>query len=307
MLIIFCTSVTSTAVYAGNSAKTSSGGIQLRSTSNSGIVTTTSGGKARTITVTWADGNTSGRTLDIYGKSTAYSAASDLYNSTSQGTKLGSIKEGTSTKLEITGDYEFIGLRSYSGAMYLTSIEITWETNSGSGSGETPDPELQERNLAFSSTTATATIGEDFTEPTLTGATAGVTYSSSNTSVATVNESTGEVTLVAVGVTTITATAVADATYNAGEASYALTVSSGSQGGETSKTWKLVTDASTLTAGDKLAIVSSSKGTVAGSLTSQYLESIAVTITGNAFSTLPTGAVEFTLGGASSAWTLLVL
>ena len=135
-------SVTSPAVYAGNSAKTSSGGIQLRSNNNtSGIVTTTSGGKAKTITVTWASGNTSGRTLDIYGKSTAYSAASDLYNSNNQGTKLGSIKEGTSTKLEITGDYEFIGLRSNSGAMYLTSIEITWETNAGSGSGETTDPE----------------------------------------------------------------------------------------------------------------------------------------------------------------------
>ena len=135
-------SVTSPAVYAGNSAKTSSGGIQLRSNNNtSGIVTTTSGGKAKTITVTWASGNTSGRTLDIYGKSTAYSAASDLYDSNKQGTKLGSIVEGTSTKLEITGDYEFIGLRSKSGAMYLTNIEITWETGSGSDSGETPEPE----------------------------------------------------------------------------------------------------------------------------------------------------------------------
>lgn len=230
-------SVTSPAVYAGNSAKTTSGGIQLRSkSSNSGIVTTTSGGKAKTITVTWASGNTSGRTLDIYGKSTAYSAASDLYNSTARGTKLGSITEGTSTKLEITGDYEYIGLRSNDGAMYLTSIEITWETNSGSGSGETPEPELQERNLAFSSTTATATVGEDFTEPTLTGATAGatagVTYSSSNTSVATVNESTGEVTLVAEGETTITAKAADDATYKAGEASYTLTVSAAQGGGE---------------------------------------------------------------------------
>ncbi len=163
---------------------------------------------------------------------------------------------------------------------------------------------MQERNLAFSSNTATATVGEDFTEPTLSGATTGVTYSSSNTSVATVNESTGEVTLVAEGETTITATAAADATHKAGEASYTLTVSAGSQGGETSKTWKLVTDASTLTAGDKLAIVSSSKGQVAGSLTSQYLTPVAVTITGNAFSTLPSGAVEFTLGGASGAWTL---
>ena len=177
--------------------------------------------------------------------------------------------------------------------------KLTESNTGGEGGGE-----LQERNLAFSSTTATATVGEDFTEPTLNGYTAGVTYSSSNTSVATVDETTGAVTLVAAGETTITATAAADATYKAGEASYTLTVSAGSQGGETSKTWKLVTDASTLTAGDKLAIVSSSKGKVAGSLTSQYLTPIDVTITGNAFSTLPSGAVEFTLGGASGAWTL---
>lgn len=102
----------------------------------------------------------------------------------------------------------------------------------GEGSGETPEPELQERNLAFSSTTATATVGEEFAEPTLNGATAGVTYSSSNTGVATVNETTGAVTLVAAGETTITATAVADATYKAGEASYTLTVSAAQGGGE---------------------------------------------------------------------------
>lgn len=102
---------------------------------------------------------------------------------------------------------------------------------SGEGGGETPEPELQERNLAFSSTTATATVGDDFTEPTLSGATAGVTYSSSNISVATVDETTGEVTLVAAGETTITATADADATYKAGEASYTLTVSA-AQGGD---------------------------------------------------------------------------
>ena len=40
---------------------------------------------------------------------------------------LGSIVYGTSTELTITGDYPFIGLRSNSGAMYLTSISIDWQ------------------------------------------------------------------------------------------------------------------------------------------------------------------------------------
>lgn len=121
-------SVTSSAVYAGNSAG-SNDAIQLRTTnSNSGVVTTTSGGKAKKVTVEWQSSTTNGRTLDVYGKSTAYSAASDLYNSTNQGTKLGSIVKGTSTELTITGEYEYIGLRSNSGAMYLTSITIEWES-----------------------------------------------------------------------------------------------------------------------------------------------------------------------------------
>lgn len=132
--------VTSSAVYAGQSAGGNSS-IQLRSDkSSSGIVTTKSGGKVKKIKVTWNSSTSSGRTLDIYGKNTSYTAATELYSTSTQGTKLGSIKYGTSTELEISGDYEYIGLRSASGAMYLTEIEITWET-SGSGGEVTPEPD----------------------------------------------------------------------------------------------------------------------------------------------------------------------
>ena len=55
------------------------------------------------------------------------------------------------------------------------------------------------------------------------GAKTTVTYTSSNTSVATVDPSTGIVTLVAVGETTITATATATAEYESGSASYVIT------------------------------------------------------------------------------------
>ncbi len=117
----------SDAVYAGNSAKSSAGDIQLRTTnSNSGIVTTESGGAAKKIEVSWNSSTTIGRTLNVYGKNTAYSAATDLYNNSTRGTLLGSIVYGTSTELVIDGSYEFIGLRSSSNAMYLTEINITW-------------------------------------------------------------------------------------------------------------------------------------------------------------------------------------
>ena len=130
----------SSAVYAGQSAG-GNDAIQLRTTnSNSGIVTTTSGGHVKKIVVTWQSATQSGRILDVYGKNTAYTAATDLYDTSKQGTKLGSIKCGTSTELVITGDYQYIGLRSNGSAMYLTEIAITWSSESGNGSGETPEP-----------------------------------------------------------------------------------------------------------------------------------------------------------------------
>lgn len=113
-------------VYSGNSAGGNSS-IQLRSSSLSGIVSTTSFGKVTNVVVTWNSNTAADRTLDIYGKNTAYTDASDLYNNSTRGTKLGSIVKGTSTTLDITGDYDYIGLRSNSGAMYLSEIQITWE------------------------------------------------------------------------------------------------------------------------------------------------------------------------------------
>lgn len=80
------------------------------------------------------------------------------------------------------------------------------------------------RELAFSAASATAVLGEDFTAPELSGDADGVEYASSNTSVATVDPATGEVTLVAAGETTITATAAETGAYSAGVASYTLTV-----------------------------------------------------------------------------------
>lgn len=116
----------SEAVYAGNSAG-GNASIQLRSNNNnSGVITTKSGGKVTKITVTWNSNTVSGRTLNIYGSNSAYTAASDLYDSSKQGTLLGTIVYGTSTELEIDGDYAYIGFRSNSGAMYLSEVEVTW-------------------------------------------------------------------------------------------------------------------------------------------------------------------------------------
>ena len=117
--------LTSTAVYAGQSAGGNSS-IQLRSkNSNSGIITTTSGGTVSKVVVDWNTNTDSSRTLDIYGKNTAYSSPADLYGD-NKGTKIGSINKGTDTELNITGEYAFIGVRSNSGALFMNSLSITW-------------------------------------------------------------------------------------------------------------------------------------------------------------------------------------
>ena len=116
------------AVYAGNSAGDNDA-IQLRSKNSSGIVTTASGGKLKKVSVVWNSNNTADeRTLDIYGKNNEYTSAADLYGN-AQGTKVGSIsKNGTTMELTVEGDYEYVGLRSNNGAMYLDKITIEWES-----------------------------------------------------------------------------------------------------------------------------------------------------------------------------------
>ncbi|MBO7192723.1 MAG: chitobiase/beta-hexosaminidase C-terminal domain-containing protein [Bacteroidaceae bacterium] len=115
----------SSAVYAGQSAG-GNNSIQLRSSnSNSGIVTTQSGGKVKKISIDWNSNTAATRELWVYGKNTAYTNPTELYNASTDGDKLAEIACGT-TEFIIEGDYEYIGLRSGSGAMYLNSIEITW-------------------------------------------------------------------------------------------------------------------------------------------------------------------------------------
>lgn len=135
---------------------------------------------------------------------------SDLLNFTSS--------VGTYASSEWNGSSQTVTF-SASGTVKVKTISVTYV----SGEGETPT--IQPRNLAFSAATATATVGQPFTAPTLSGVTTGVTYTSSSESVATVNAETGAVTLVGAGTTTIKASAPATAEYEAGEASYTLTVS----------------------------------------------------------------------------------
>ena len=120
-------------VYAGQSAGDKSS-IQLRSNNNnSGIVVTSNPNSVTvtSITVSWQSDTADGRTLNVYGKaSSPYTDPTELYTSETQGTLLGTIVKGTSTSLTINGSYQYVGLRSASGAMYLEEIQIVWSGGS---------------------------------------------------------------------------------------------------------------------------------------------------------------------------------
>ena len=201
--------VTSDAVYAGQSAGGNSS-IQLRSDkSNSGIVTTQSGGKVKKVVVEWNSNTTNGRTLNVYGKNSAYTAATDLYDNTKQGTLLGTIVKGTSTTLEIDGGYEYIGLRSNSGAMYLTSVSITWDANAGVTPIAPNAPVLTEPQTFKGSMMVTIT-----SDATVYYTTDGTTPSATNgTEYAAPFEITATTTVKAVAVNEVGASDVAEATY----------------------------------------------------------------------------------------------
>ena len=139
------------AYYIGQSGGQNST-IQLRSSNNnSGIVVYKSSGYVKSVTVSWNSSTANGRTLDIYGKHTAYSAATDLYDSSTQETKVGSIVNGTTTTYTFTDNYEYIGLRSNSSAMYLTSVSIEWGTEALAETVKTP-------SISFDSSTNQVSI-----------------------------------------------------------------------------------------------------------------------------------------------------
>ena len=114
---------------------------------------------------------------------------------------------------------------------------------------------LADPELSWTSNTVELRVGEAFTAPTLNNPynITGITYSSDNESLAKVNETTGAVTLVpdATGTATITAEFEGNDTYKAVAVSYTITVKHALVYG----VWELVTDVTSLAAGDKVVIV----------------------------------------------------
>lgn len=122
-----------------------------------------------------------------------------------------STTEASGTQLTVTVTNIAKGVKCY-------NISYTYEDESG----KTPT------QLSWSAPTATVDLASEVKEfPTLTKkpeSITGITYSSSNADVATVNEATGEIAIVACGQTTIKAAYAGDDTYASSSATYTLRV-----------------------------------------------------------------------------------
>ena len=108
----------------------------------------------------------------------------------------------------------------------LMVADITADSDSDPDPEPGPTPSKSDVTVSFEDAVKTAKVGVEFAGQVATTDPAGKTlaYTSSDTEVATVNESTGAVTLVAAGTTLITAAFAGDDDYNPAQASYALTV-----------------------------------------------------------------------------------
>ena len=185
------------------------------------------------------------------------------------------------------------------------TVAFSYDNYDGSSTGK------QFVTMLFSPTSVTAILGENFTAPTLTINPSGlaVTYSSSNTSVATVDASTGAVTIKAVGTTTITASFAGNDNYYANSASYTLTVTKQGGGDEPTPSgngsFTKVTSASQLVAGyEYILVAETSKQVMNTTSTGKYFGNTAVSIS-NSTVEYNDEMLVLTLNGNSGAWSFM--
>lgn len=207
----------------------------------------------------------------------------------------------TVTETAFNGSDLVLTVIATANSVYVNSFTVSYEEN-----GSTP-PTAEDVTLSFPEASYTATLGQGFTAPTLSvtpaAAASQVSYTSSNTGVATVNATTGAVTLVGAGTTTITASVPASSTYNAATASYNLTVTSGGGSGG-SGDFMLVTDASTLNAGDEIIFVNATSGSAyaMGDQNTNNRPGVSVTVNSGPSVSDADDIEIFTLEGGTGAW-----
>ena len=165
------------------------------------------------ITVTFASKTTSGRSVKIYAAPEVPESPMSITN------QIAEFKMSDGVEQSIAPDEDYKGLfMSVTGATYLSSIVIEYREGDST-------PKLNP-NLSFEATQYEMFAGDSFDGLKLNSdyEVAPIAYTSSNPSVATVDEATGTISALTVGTTTITATFEGNDEYRKSTASYTLTV-----------------------------------------------------------------------------------
>jgi len=207
---------------------------------------------------------------------------------------------------EVADLSEFAGTKIQVGFYYCGSATTagTYEVRSFSVTTEAAAVK-EEADLSYGVSTFTATIGEQNVFPTLSNPNGlAVSYSSTNTSVATIDAN-GAITLVAAGNTTIKATSEESEHFKAGSAQYQLVVKEKAIAG--TDVYQLVTDAATLAAGDQIIIVNEENTYALGKTQNTANRAAADVALESDGTIIPSNQVQpITLEGEAGAWYLSV-
>ena len=196
-----------------------------------GLVSLDASGAVKKIIIAWEGEKWStNKVIDCYVKETNFNSVEELFSESTRGTLAGSASyyngtarpefvdpnySGKDTEFDLTASavaYYGFGITSLS-TIYTPQITVYWAEDNRTA-----------QSVSFPSASYVVAYGEDFAEPSLSGAQTTVRYTSNNKEVATVDPATGEVTTVGAGEAVITARASSDATYKSASASYTLTV-----------------------------------------------------------------------------------
>ena len=155
---------------------------------------------------------------------------------------------------------------------------------------------LPSADLSFPQASYSVNLGESFTAPELSNPHGvSVTYSSSDSSVAAVDASTGAITIGSAGSAIITASFAGNSTYSASEASYEIIVVD-----PDAEQW-IKTDIGSITATNVFVIVGSGYAVTNNNGASSAPAAVSVSISGNALSEIPDANLQWKLTGSASA------
>ena len=212
---------TSGAVYTIRSmgTKNTTNALQFNANGYLYMTTSPSGYKLKSVTIT----TTANKNIGVYAQNSAYSAAPS-------GSALSTLAATSSgATYTFTSDYTFLALKGTASSTSITSVSIVWEEVSSSVVETTTtidDSGITNTDVYISTVAGSLSASvKDADNNAVSGAT--VTWSGNNDAVATIDASTGAVTLVSAGTVKFTASyAGKTGEYQASSAEYTMTVTS---------------------------------------------------------------------------------